>query len=138
LRAIRITLGYVLLAVALVAAIVWAVTIRSGSDEAPAVHRVSTPEKQVTLVLYAMSDSPAHVTYTCMKDGVVDTCVASVLNGAWNTKVAVPAGTTVYVDVTGDGAIPPSCSITDTSNRLIPSGESSGTGACQAVAPWWE
>lgn len=88
-------------------------------------------DADVTLILHAVNAE--RVTYTCMKAGEVDVCQTSVsMATVWSQKVVVPAGTTVRVQAQGS-TLPPWCSITDKSDRMVLN-KNHETGDCETVA----
>lgn len=87
----------------------------------------------VTLTLHAAGGADT-VTYTCVTGGEVDVCGPERVSepATWSTRVTVPAGTTVRVQARGP-VLPPWCSITDQSDRLVLN-QDHETGECEAVA----
>lgn len=87
----------------------------------------------VTLTLHAAGGADT-VTYTCVTGGEVDVCGPDRVSepATWSTRVTVPAGTTVRVQARGP-VLPPWCSITDQSDRLVLN-QDHETGECEAVA----
>lgn len=94
-------------------------------------HAPTTYGRGVTLTLSATGDSSTGITYTC-GDNETTPCGGTVSPwGVWNERVTVPWGTTVRVQARG-GVLSPTCSIADSSDRLVLDHEEDGM--CEVVA----